>query len=114
MIEIILSFFAVIGITLMALIFCDFLFFRKFDQTLPLIVDLRTLSESEVIETFELITTVRQKTSGKAAIGKIIVLVRNDEAEKRKLANHYMKVFHIPGTLYDDEERQWQEDFYKN
>lgn len=111
MTEIILSFFAVIGITLLTLQFFDFIFFRKFNPNLPLIVDLRNKDKKEIIETFELISTVRQKTSGKSAITKLIVLTKNTCDEKANIAKKYMEIFHIPGEIYDQNNQMWKDSY---
>lgn len=109
MTEIILSFFAVIGITLLTLQFCDYIFFRKFKSVLPLIVDLREKNPKETIEIFELITTVRQKTSGKAAISKIIVIIDSKNDQIANIAQRYMDIFQIPGSIFTNNE--WAEKY---
>ena len=72
MTKIILSFFAIIGIVLMAINLCDYLFYRKYKENLPLIVNLKGKSELESIEILELIATVRQRRSGKAVISELM------------------------------------------
>lgn len=111
MTEIILSFFAVIGITLLAMQFCDYIFFRKLKPGLKLIVDIRERSEKEIIEIFELITTVRQKTSGKSAVSELIVLTTSLYDKKSDIAKRYMEIFHIEGTLYENGDEVWKENY---
>ena len=111
MTEIILSFFAVIGITLLAMQFCDYIFFHKFKPNLRLIVDIRNRDEKEIIEIFELITTVRQKTSGKSTISELIVLTNTLEDKKSDIAKRYMEVFHLEGTLFENGNECWKDNY---
>lgn len=97
--EILLSFFAIIGMLFLIIYICDYFFYRNFKQTLILTVDLTKMSSQECIETFELITSVRQTTIGKAAIGYVQVLVSKAEDEKAALAKEYMRIFKIPGAI---------------
>ncbi len=111
MAEIILSFFAVIGITFLAIYICDYFFFRKFEHKLSLFVDLREKNESETIEIFELITSVRDRESGKALLGELIVLASADNNDIIRIANHYMKFFHLEGNIYTDKDDFFEEKF---
>ncbi len=104
MAEIIISFFAVIGITFLGIYLCDFFFFRKFYHKLSLIVDLREKNELETIEIFELILSVRERKSGKAAVGELIVLVKKEAIDVRRIANHYIHSFHLSGKILEDDE----------
>ena len=109
--EIILSFFAVIGITLLAMQICDFFFFRKFHPKLPLIVDIRKIEEKEIIEIFEVITTVRQKTSGKSAISELIILTDSLYDKKSDIAKRYMETFRIEGAFYETGDNSWMDEY---
>ena len=109
MAEIILSFFAVIGITFLALQVCDYFFFRNFKHILSLIVDLRGKSVGETIEVLELITSVRQWQSGRSALCDLIVVAPRDNPEIRKIASYYFTTFHLSGKIYDDGDLSWQE-----
>lgn len=111
MTEIILSFFAVIGITLLTLHICDFIFFHKFNKDLPLIVDIRWKDAKEVIDIFELITTVRQKASGKAVISRIIILTNSYTDQNSNIAKKYIETFQIPGELYEEGNEEWKKHF---
>lgn len=102
MTEIILSFFAIIGIVLLSIHMCDYFFYRKYKENLPLFVDLREKSELEAIEILELIATVRQRKSGRAAISELMILIRSDSKIKRDDIYHYLKIFNIPGTVYEN------------
>lgn len=97
--EILLSFFAIIGMLFLIIYICDYFFYRKFNQELILTFDISSLSAAECIEIFELITTVRQTTIGKAAIGKVLILSDDASCENTKLAKEYMRIFKIPGTI---------------
>lgn len=109
MTEIILSFFAVIGITLLLLHFCDYLFYRKFHPNLTLFVDLRSKCEEEAIEILELLSTVRSKKSGQAAIGEIVILIKRHQNLDDKVLYHYLNVFQLPGKVYFDDQPHWTE-----
>ena len=100
MAEILLSFFAVIGMLFLIIYLCDYFFYRNFHPVLSLIVDTRKMTEQECIESFELITSLRQTTSGKAAIGNLVVLVADTNEIKAKLSREYMQIFRIPGEIY--------------
>lgn len=102
MTEIILSFFAIIGIVLMAINLCDFFFYRKYKENLPLLVDLKGKNELESIEILELIATVRQRRSGKAAISEVMILTDSSSEIKRDDIYRYLKIFGIPGTIYEN------------
>ena len=102
MAEIILSFFAVIGITFLGIHFCDFLFYRKFSHKLSILVDLREKNELETIEIFELILSVRDRKSGKAATGEIIVLTKKDACDVSRIANYYINSFHLTGKILNE------------
>lgn len=98
--EILLSFFAIIGMLFLIIYVCDYLFYRNFKHELTLTVDVSFLSAAECIECFELITTIRQTTIGKAAIGKVIILTHDENDENTKLAMEYIRIFKIPGSIH--------------
>ncbi len=99
MAEILLSFFAVIGLMFLVIYICDYFFYRKYNQRLTLAIDARKMSIEQCIDTFELINSVRQTTSGKAAIASILVIVENENNENIKIVREYMRIFHIPGEI---------------
>ncbi len=111
MIEIVLSFFAVIGITLLTVRIFDTIFYHKVHVRLPLIVDLRGKTEEEAIEIFELVASVRQRCSGRAAISDLIVLIERGGAIRRDTAYHYIKIFDLIGTVYSDGQESWKQEF---
>lgn len=102
MAEILVSFFAVIGITFLGIYLCDFFFFRKFSHKLSLLVDLREKDEIETVEIFELILSVRDRRSGKAAIGEIIVLTKNNAIDVRRIAYHYINYFKLSAKILEE------------
>ena len=97
--EILLSFFAIIGMLFLIIYTCDYFFYRNFNHELILTFDISALTAAECIEVFELITTVRQTTIGKAAIGKVLILSDDASSESTKLAKEYMRIFKIPGKI---------------
>lgn len=99
MAEIILSLFAIIGMMFFIVYICDFIFYHKYHHTLTLTIDTRTMSTDAIIDTFELINTVRQTTSGKALISYLLVLVSDFSEEKAKISREYMRIFHIKGKI---------------
>ena len=107
--EIILSFFAVIGITFLAIYTCDYFFFRKFGHKLSLIADLREKNEAETIEIFELILSIRERQSGKALLGEMIVLVNKESRDVIRIAKHYMDFFHLDGNIYTEDDHFFEE-----
>ncbi len=109
MTEIILSFFAVIGITLLTLRICDFIFFHKFKPDLKLIVDIREKEAKDVIEIFELITTVRQNTSGKALASKLFIIINPGDKHNHDIAKKYLDTFQIDGTFYEKVDEKFEE-----
>ena len=99
MAEIILSFFAVIGMLFILIYLCDYLFYRNFNQSITITIDTRNMTIENCIDTFELINIIRQTSSGKAFISNLNVVVSNYEEEKVKLAKEYMTFFHIEGSI---------------
>ncbi len=99
--EIILSFFAIIGLMFLIIYICDYFFYRNYRHTLTLIVDIRKLTVEECIETFELITSIRRTTIGKAAIGSLLVLTSTQKQDVTYLAKEYMRIFRIPGIIQE-------------
>ncbi len=104
MAEIILSFFAVIGIVLLAIRIFDTIFYRKMETDIDLIVNLKGKSEEEVIALFELLSTVRSSKSGKAATGRIYYLCNEKYGIKRETIYHYDKIFNLNGTVIKKED----------
>ncbi len=105
MLEIILSFFASIGIVLIAARFMDYLFYRNTKVPLTLLVDLRQKTEEEAIEILELISTVRQSYVGRAVIGEILVFIDEKELSRRAV-EFYMKAFSLNGIIFSSEEEE--------
>ncbi len=104
MAEIILSFFAVIGIALLAIRFFDTIFYRKMETDIDLIVNLSKKSEEEIIALFELLSTVRSSKSGKAATGRIFYLCNEKSSLKQDVIYHYDKIFNLNGTVIKKED----------
>jgi len=102
MAEILLSFFAVIGMLFLLIYFCDYLFYRSFSQKMTLTVDTRNRTEEDCMEIFELITSLRQMTIGKAALNHIIILVSDLDDNHAKLAYEYIRVFKLPGEVREE------------
>ena len=67
-----------------------------------LLVDLREKNETETIEILELIATVRQRRSGRAAIGELMILSTANSGLNQDEIYHYLKIFGIPGTVYEN------------
>lgn len=99
MAEIVLSFFAVIGMLFLIVYVCDYFFYRNYHQTVTLTLDTRGMSIEACIDSFELVNTVRQTASGKAILSNLSVIVSDYNDEKATLSKEYMKIFHIPGEL---------------
>ena len=104
MAEIILSFFAVIGITLLAIRIFDTVFYRKMSPDIKLIVNLDGKSEEEIIILLELLSTVRMSKSGKAATGRIYYLYNGKCCLRRDEIYHYDRIFNLKGTVINDED----------
>jgi len=97
--EIILSFFAVIGITLLVLNGMDFIFYKKYKPNVTLKISLETTEESELIRIFELVSTVRKAPCGKALIQKIEIELPMIEAKKQELLLYYLKLFELENSV---------------
>lgn len=111
MTEIIISFFCVIGISLLIVHFLDYLFYRKYTPGCKLIVDLRKKNREEAIEVLELIGTVRSRKSGSAAIGDLILLIDGKNEIGRDEVYRYLRVFSLPGTVYSEDDQRWKESY---
>ncbi len=101
MAEIILSFFAVIGILFFIIYLCDYLFYRNFHPNFTLTLDTRDMSLEACIDSFELINTVRQTAAGKAILSNLSIIVSDFDDEKARLSKEYIKVFDIPAVLQE-------------
>lgn len=99
MAEIILSFFAVIGMLFLIVYVCDYFFYRTYNENLVLTIDTRVMTIEACIDSFELISSVRQTASGRAILSNLCVIVSDYYDEKAKLSREYMRVFHIPGKI---------------
>ena len=104
MFDLILTFFSVIGITLLVIQFLDFLFYRKAKLPAKLFLDLREKSEEEIIEMLEMIGTVRSKKSGCATIREVIVIIDKRGSTPKSKLYRYMRAFGIIGTVYEEGE----------
>lgn len=109
--NIILSFFAAIGIVLLVVRIGDYLFYRKCKFCLPLVVDLRKKDAEEIIEIFELITTVRNRTSGRAAISDLIILSDQRDTLQSDLIQYYINSFDLRGKIYYGSDTDWKDLF---
>lgn len=103
MYEIILSFFAVIGVVLLIVRFLDFLFYRRFKTGGILILDLSGKTETEVIMLIELIATVRDRACGKAALEKTYLITDKSCQIKRDDLYRLLNSFGIPGCVHERE-----------
>ncbi len=112
--EILLSFFAVIGITLLVMQICDFFFYKKVKENFSLILDFRNKDEEEIIQILEMIGTVRARESGKAAISNLIVLIQEDRDHFKEIIYHYLKVFQLPGTVFSIDDPSWIEEITRS
>jgi len=99
MAEIFLSYFAIVGMMFMIIYFSDLIFYRKFNTKMVLTFDTRKLSVEECIDALELIHSVRQFASGKAAISELNILVRDNDEEKERVIKEFLRVFNIPGEI---------------
>jgi hypothetical protein len=106
MVEILLSFFAVIGIILLAIQFFDFLFYRKFNPKINTVVDLRNCDLEESVRILELLSGVRNRKSGKAATGKLIFLTKRNHRFRDDLLWHYIKIFDLDGIVVHNLEEE--------
>lgn len=101
--EIFLSFLSVIGVSLLVLHFFDFLLYRKFKSGLKTIADLRKKTTDEVIELLELISTVRSKTSGAAALNEIVFFIDKTSTVSSDALHSYLNAYSIPGIIVNAE-----------
>ena len=98
--QILISFFAVVGITLLGIRAFDFLFYRKFHSNLALLVDLRGKSPETVIEIFELIALVRLRSSGRAAISELKIVLDEGDTLLENLTHRFLREYHLPAVVY--------------
>ena len=112
MLDYILAFFAVVGISLLAIRVFEFLFYRKRDYNFPVIVDLRGKTEAEAVERFEVLNVVRRKSCGRAAISDLVVLydVGNPELHEYMLYAA-MRVFDLTGVVYAEGDETWMKPY---
>lgn len=103
MTEIILSFFAVIGLALLAIRFLDYLFYRKTKSGGKLVLDLCGKSEEEVLLLLELIATVRDRKSGEAAIEELFLITDRSCHLNRDGIESLLTTFALPGTVLEKE-----------
>lgn len=101
MIELIISFFASVGVILLIVELCDFLFYRTYNPKTLLTVDLTGCDEQEIIRLLEVISTIRRKRSGKAVLGRIAFRLDKNKNNEEFLY-HYMNIFQIPGKIMRD------------
>ena len=95
MAQLILSFFASIGIILLMVELCDFFFYRKYRIRSVLIIDFTQKNEQEIIQILELLASLRRKSSGKAVLGNIEILSENF-SQKEDFIYHYARIFQLP------------------
>ena len=99
MAEIILSFFAVIGMLYILIHLCDYIFYHNFKQSITITINTKKMTMEDCIDTFELINVIRQTSSGKAFVSSLIVIISDSEKDKIKLAKEYMSFFRINGKI---------------
>ena len=107
--EILLSFFAVIGVTFLVMMLMDFLFYRKANSDSVLLLDFREKSEEEMVEVFEMISTVRSRRSGKGAISKVIVILKKNGGISKDRVYQYINAFSLNGAVFTDD--SWKDRF---
>lgn len=105
MIEILIAFFAVMGIGLLGSVIMDALYFRNRQYDLPLIIDLRSSGLEDAWSKMESVALARKSPGGRAILCDLIVLVSlSNDAVTEGMANHYLRVFDLPGTVFTEEE----------
>lgn len=101
MIDIILSFFAVLGIGLLGALLFDTLYFKKRIFELPMLIDLRNTKADEAWNIFEAVFMARKYPGGKAVISELIVLVSpSGSFTSIDTALQYLRVFDLPGSVF--------------
>ena len=105
MTQIFISFFAVVGITLLGVRIFDFFFYRKFRPDLSLLVDLRNTSPEQTIEIFELIALVRLRASGRAAIPELKIILDENDSFTKNLTRRFLCEYHLPSRIYESFEQ---------
>ena len=105
MVEILLAFFAVVGIGLLGSLILDAIYFRKIKRDLPMIVDMRKSGLEEAWETMEAISLAGKYPGAGEIIGRLIVLVSDDNpAVTEELALHYLRVFDLNGSVFTNKD----------
>ena len=102
--EIILSFFAAIGIALLTIKITDHFFYRKKRLNTILIVDLQKNSTDEILLALEAIASSYQSACGKAVISHIIFIDDSADKQRQKLIEFYLEVFSLPGKVISPKE----------
>lgn len=105
---VIINLFAILGLIFIVISLCDFFFYRKCSYSMPLILDVRKKSESELIDMLEIITTIRRSQIGKCAITKLIVLTEEEETRNNQILKYYMETFLMKADYYILEEEHWK------
>lgn len=110
MAEIILSFFAVIGICALFLRFFEVLSFRDIDikSTLPLLIDLRGKEKEEIFDLFEMLYSVCHRPSGKIIQNSICVFQEKAPLSRAELMELCL-LFHLKAVILDENEfEEWK------
>ena len=104
MAEIILSFFAVIGVILLIDYFSDYLFFRKSKPDIKMTIDLRNKDEEEILDTFELISTVSQRKSGQAISRNLHIIINRNNPLMKNMISDYLLLFRLRAHITESDE----------
>ena len=101
--EIVLSFFAVIGITLLGLLLFDRLAYRHRRYNGKLILDLRGKCTDERWDMIECAAYTYRKPCGRSVMGEVILLIESDGAEEEEKLLRYLSYFDLPGSVVFDD-----------
>ena len=111
MTEIIISFFSIIGIALLLIHFFDYLFYRNIRKSTKTVMDLKGRSRAEIAELMELLSTVRSRTSGRAAVDEILILTDEKTAFLKDTLYQYLSAYGLRGVVFETWRENWEKDF---
>ncbi len=102
---IILAVFAVIGIALLGVLLFDALYFKGKEFYYPMVLDFRYIGPKEAWEILESISMAKKYPGGRSILCRLILVTRSDNnALPEDLAWHYLRVFDLSGTVFDETE----------
>ena len=112
--EIILAFFAVVGLTFIGIGVFEVFYYRNRSYYLPMIVDLRDKNQDEAWELLEAISLLRRQKSGQAVIQELFLIFAPDHPElSEEKLYHYLRAFDLPGTVFCDGDTAWMAPYQK-